>query len=587
MRRTRIREEGGGPRADANADDGAATGAALVRGPDDTANLGTRLLPGQRPESEPQGEPAAEPGEPGRRRKGKKPKKRKPLWRRILVWTAGSLAFLLAALAVAGWLYIRHLNNNLTKEELNLGDNPLEGPEPNAAGQTPLNILLLGSDSREGLSEEEQEALHTGDAAGNRADTQILLHASADRSNMTLISVPRDTQVTIPRCTDPKTGQVYEETYDSINNSISHGGPGCAVATWEELTGIPIQHFMMVDFEGVVEMADAVGGVPVCVDANVNDPDSGLYMEEGEHTIQGAQALQWLRTRHGFEDGSDIGRAKAQQMYLSNMARELQGSTSLTDPAELMNLAESATNALTVDHGLGSVQKLYDLGEDLRQVPNKRVNMVTMPWEPDPENPTVTVVPAPGTAENLFSLVREDIPIDRPEQANDAPEEPRESESPEESAAPADPEAEIPVAVQNGTGYGGQLPVDGRAGDITEELVRLGFASAVTDLTLASEESTLLLYPAEDDRANAEAVAEALGVPGSALRISPSSTQITLVVGADWAEGTSYPAQDDGGSGGSGSGGSGGGGNTPINPDDIISGQDKNTCMAVNPVYTW
>jgi LCP family protein required for cell wall assembly len=583
MRRTHIGEEGGDARADASAGDGAP-----ARGLDATANLGTRVLPGQRPESEPRGEPAEPggPGERGRRRKGKKPKKRKPLWRRILVWTAGSLAFIVAAVAVAGWLYIRHLNNNLTKGELNLGDDPLEGPEPNADGQTPLNILLLGSDSREGLSEEEQERLHTGSAEGNRADTQILLHASADRSNMTLISIPRDTQVTIPRCTDAETGQVYEETYDSINNSISHGGPGCTVATWEELTGIPIQHYMMVNFQGVVDMADAVGGVPVCVDANVNDPDSGLYMEEGDHTIQGEQALQWLRTRHGFEDGSDIGRAKAQQMYLSNMARELQDSTSLTDPGQLMDLAEAATNALHVDHGLGSVQKLNGLGEDLRQVPNGRINMVTMPWVPDPDNPEVTVVPEPGAAEDLFSMVREDIAIDRPEEANEAPEEPRETGSPEEGAAPADPAAEIPVAVQNGTGYEGELPVDGRATEITDELLRLGFASAVTDPTEASEESTVLLYPAEDDQANAEAVAKELGIPNSALRISPSSTQITLVVGADWREGTSYPAQEEQGSDDSGSGGSGGGG-APIDPDEIISGQDKNTCMHVNPYYTF
>jgi hypothetical protein len=279
-------------------------------------------------------------------------------------------------------------------------------------------------------------------------------------------------------------------------------------------------------------------------------------------------------------------------MYLSNMVRELQASTSLTDPGQLMNLAEAATNALTVDHGIGTVQKLYDLGEDLRRVPNDRINMVTMPWLQDPENPNVTVIPDPVAAGDLFSMVREDIAIDRPasEQDGGEPGESGETGEPEESTDPAeaaDPAEEIPVAVQNGTGFDGQVPVDGRAAEITEELQGLGFTSAVTEETLAEEESTILLYPEESDRANAEAVAEALGLPDSALRISPSSAQLTLVIGADWTEGTTYPEQQDDDSGGSGGSEGSGGGGTTFEPDDIISGQDKNTCMEVNPYYTW
>jgi LCP family protein required for cell wall assembly len=547
---------------------------------EDTAELGT-MVPGPRQPGARSDAADGQNGQNGRR----KPKPRKPLWRRIVVWTAASLAFLVAGVAVSGFLYIRHLNNNLTKDDLYLGDGEMEGSQPNADGQTPLNILLLGTDSRDG--EENQDLGGARDLAGGdeRADTQMLLHASADRSNMTLISIPRDTQVPIPRCTDPETGEVYPaEESSSINTSLSHGGPGCTVATWHELTGIPIDHFMMVDFAGVVDMADAVGGVPVCVDANVYDPESGLRLEEGETIVEGEEALQWLRTRHGFEVGSDVGRTRAQQMYLSNMVRELQADATLSNPGELMDLAEAATNALTVDHGIGTVNRLYDLGDDLRQVPNDRINMITMPWLPDPADPEVTVIPDPEQSEELFSMVREDIPLDEPSQNEPGQDGSGDSGSgSEEPGEPADPDDQIEVAVQNGTGYDGALPVDGRASEITDELHALGFTSAVTDETLASEESSAVLYPAEADRANAEAVAEALGLPGSAVRISPSATSVTLVVGADWREGTSYPEEQESGD----DGGSGGGGGSSFDNDEIISGDDENNCMHVNPYYTW
>ncbi|MEO3750279.1 LCP family protein [Streptomyces sp. B6B3] len=569
------------------------SGANEERRGDDTAPLGTRVVPadepadGDGPGQDQQHEPDARTAKGARAarsgRRGKKPPK--PRWRRVLVWTAGSLAFLVAAVAVAGWLYIRHLNGNIEKAELNLGDSQLDRAEPNAAGQTPLNILLLGSDSRDG--EENQDLGGARDLAGgaHRADTQMLLHASADRSNITLISVPRDTQVTIPRCTDPETGEVYpEELSASINTSLSHGGPGCTVATWEALTGIPIDHFMMVDFAGVVDMADAVGGVPVCVQDNVYDEDSGLRLEAGDHILEGEEALQWLRTRHGFSNGSDVDRTRAQQMYLSNMAHELQEGTSLTNPGQLMDLAEAATNALVVDHGIGTVNKLYDLGEDLRRVPSDRINSITMPWLPDPEDPEVTVIPDPVEAEALFSLVREDSALDEPAGDGDDQQGGENADDAEPTEA-ADPAEQIAITVRNATGYDGLPPVDGRAADITDQLYQLGFTAAATDETLGSEAASSVLYPTEADRPNAEAVATALGLPASAVRVSPTEVGITLVIGADWREGTSYPEQSDDGS--AETGGSGGGG-AALDPEDVHSGEDnRNDCMAVNPYYTW
>ncbi|WP_461031865.1 LCP family protein [Streptomyces mayteni] len=530
-------------------------------------------------------EPASAAGGGGRAEARRGRKKPKPRWRRVLLWTSGSLAFLVLAAAGAVYFYIEHLNGNIESDDLNLGGNRLDRATPNADGQVPLNILLLGSDSREGANQE----LGGGSEGGERADVQLLMHASADRSNITLISVPRDTMITIPECTDPETGEVYPESYDRINASLGHGGPGCTVAAWEEMTGIPIDHFMMLDFEGVVSMADAVGGVPVCVDANVDDPESHLRLPAGDNVVEGEQALQWLRTRHAFGDGGDVGRTRGQQMYLSNMADELQGSTSLTNPGELMDLAEAATNALTVDNDLASVQDLYGLGEDLRSVPGDRINSITMPWLPDPENPDVTVVPDPAEAEALFALVRDDIPLDdqeaRPAEDEDGASDAAETDEPATPESTPDPAADVAVLVRNGTGdvTTGEAPADGRASDITEELVARGYTGATTDLGSEPQPDSMVLYPTNAQQANAEAVAEAMGLPHSAVRISPSAAGITLIVGNDWREGADYPEpsqEETGGETGTGEE------EQAVDDEAILFGDDKD-CMSVNPAYTW
>src|SRR5690606_18448144 len=170
----------------------------------------------------------------------------------------------------------------------NRGDTRAPGPTPTAARQTPLNTLLIGSDARD--TEENQKLGGARETFGSTplADVQMLVHLSADRTNMSVISMPRDTLLKIPRCTDPEDGTVYPATQGRVmtNQSLGRGGPGCTVATWQELTGIHIDHFLMVDFAGVVSLADAVGGVPVCVDANIHSRTStgrgsGLKLEKG------------------------------------------------------------------------------------------------------------------------------------------------------------------------------------------------------------------------------------------------------------------------------------------------------------------
>ncbi len=465
--------------------------------------------------------------------------RRAPRRRRWLLWSVCSLAFLILVAAGGGWLYYQHLNNNIDKKPLNLGTGQqVDKKPPNEFGQTELNILLLGSDDRE--SAENQRLGGAKDAASGppRADVQMLLHVSADRSNMSVVSIPRDTMVDIPECKDEKDQLYPAKSYARINESLQHGGPGCTVATWQQITRVHIDHFMMVDFTGVVSMADAVGGVPVCVKDNVYDKKSGLRLTKGTHSVKGEQALQWLRTRYAW--GSDILRAEAQHQYMTAMVRELKKGAKLTDPGKLMNLAEAATDALTVDkEGLGSVNKLYDLADELKKVPSDRISMTTIPVLPDPRNPDVTLVFNETEAEKVWKLVRSDTPFDGKGKSKKGA-----GNSPAANGTPK-PAAEVPVTVMNGTGTGAQQAVPRRAAAITDQLKAFGWTQAQASREARSQADTTLHYGDTADQSTALALAKKIGLPAGAVKQVKGTGELELVIGADWREGGTYPAGAD------------------------------------------
>jgi LCP family protein required for cell wall assembly len=497
---------------------------------------------------------------------------RRPPKRRVLRWSATVLAMVILGTAGAGYLYYQHLNGNIRKGDLNLGDESdrAAASKANAAGQTPLNILLLGSDARNSKANQKLGGAKDTFDGPARADVQMLLHVSADRTNMSVISMPRDTLVHIPKCTDPDTGKSYAEELSHITNeSLSRGGPGCTVATWEKLTDIHIDHFMMVDFAGVVSMADAIGGVPVCVKGNIyshtsSGHGSGLKLKKGTTAVKGEQALQWLRTRYGFEDSTDIARTKAQHMYMNSMVRQLRRNATLNSPSKLRGLAETATKALTVDNGLGTVAKLYDLSKELKKVPTKRITMTTMPWQYSTQEEG-RVEPKPGDAEQLFRLVREDVALDGKDK--------KKKKTASASSDPAAADDQIAVQVQNGTSSSAEAAVSGRARTITELLGGKGFTKAVADSSaLLSEDKTVVRYPSADLEGDAQRVAKSLGIPFSHVKKSTDVSGVTLVVGADWRTGTEYTAtaEDD---------------TTPDSADALNA--SKGGCMRVDPAYSW
>ncbi|MFB7504942.1 LCP family protein [Streptomyces broussonetiae] len=515
----------------------------------------------------------------GRRGTGGGQTDRRRRRRRALRWSATVLAVVILGTAAAGYLYYEHLNGNIRKGERSSGDARAQKTAPNAAGQTPLNILLIGSDSRNSAENLKLGGSRDSVGAPPLADVQMLIHLSADRKSAAMVSIPRDTRVDIPKCTDPKTGKVYPATNDIINTTLARGGAGCTLTTWENLTGVYIDHWMMVDFSGVVSMADAIGGVDVCVRQNVWDHPtpsvpggSGLKMTAGTHKVQGVQALQWLRTRHAW--GSDLMRARAQHMYLNSMIRTLKKQNVFTDTGRLMHLAEAATKSLQVSEEIGTVKKLYDLGMQLKSVPSNRITSATMPNLEDPQDPKNHVVADAANADKLWEMLRDDVPLDKNGKASDTK---QPSDKPTGTAKkPSTDPARLGVLVQNATQSSTEAAVPGRAGAISQALAQLGYTRAAADTSVTqSADKTVVQYPSADLAGDAQSVAKALGIPTSSVQQSTGVSGVTVVIGADWRTGASYPKQSKPRAG-----------DLPTNADSV-NGADTNDCMDVYKPYQW
>ncbi|MEW2620577.1 LCP family protein [Streptomyces sp. NPDC048106] len=495
--------------------------------------------------------------------------------RRALRWSATVLAVVILGTAGAGYLYYRHLNGNIRKGERSSGDAKAKKTAPNAAGQTPLNILLIGSDDRNSAENLKLGGSKSSVGSPPLGDVQMLIHISADRKSAAMVSIPRDTRVDIPKCTDPETGKVFPATNDIINTTLARGGAGCTLATWENLTGVYIDHWMTIDFTGVVKMASAIGGVDVCVNENVWDRStaaqrggSGLKLTAGTHKIKGVQALQWLRTRHAW--GSDLMRARAQHMYLNSMIRTLKSQNVFTDSGHLMDLAESATKSLKVSEEIGTVKKLYDLGMEMKSVPSNRVTSLTMPNLPDPQNPKNHVVPDPAGSAKVWEMLQDDIPLDKNGGTSK-----QTTDKPQPTKSPSTDPARLGVLVQNGTGSATEAPVPGRARTIAETLVAQGYARATADTTPPPpQDRTVIEYPSADLQGDAQGVAKALGLPTTAVKQSTSVSGVTLLLGADWRTGTTFPKQSKPKAG-----------DIPTNADAVNGADHK--CMEVYKPYQW
>ncbi|MHA5052749.1 LCP family protein [Streptomyces sp. SD15] len=334
--------------------------------------------------------------------------------RRGLLKAAGvALAgVLVLSAAGAGWAYW-HLNRNIKSVDINsaLGDNRpakvVSTPSASASASAAplpsgaLNILVLGSDSRSG---EENAALGGGNSSGARSDTAMVVHIDEGRTEATVVSIPRDTLVTRPSCPTSSGGTTSVSYNAMFNSAYSVGGPVCAVKTVESMTDVRMDHVIEIDFSGFADLVDALGGVTVTTDEDIDDDDSHLTLKAGTHHLDGTQALALARTRHGIGDGSDLGRIGLQQKLVKALLEQISSTSLLTSPTKLYKVADAVTGSLTTDTGLDSLGELMKLGQSLKSLSSDEVKTVTMPVVTAPSNPNRVVADEPEASELWASL---------------------------------------------------------------------------------------------------------------------------------------------------------------------------------------
>ena len=326
--------------------------------------------------------------------------------RRWLRWTALAASFLVLIAAGAGWWLYKKLDGNITTDTSAAAElKAYEKDRPLPIARDAQNILLIGSDTRSG----DNSAYGRDDGGSQRSDTTILLHLAADRRSATAVSIPRDLMTAIPACHTPE-GKATKEQFAQFNWAFELGGTACTIRTVEKMTGIRVDHHMVIDFSGFKDMVDAVDGVEVCLKKPVDDADAHLELPAGRQTLDGEEALGYVRARKSIGNGSDTERMDRQQKFLGALVNKMQSNGVLLNPTRLYPVLDAATKSLTTDPGLDSLRDLYDLVRGMRNVPTDKVQFLTVPrqsYRAD-ANRDELVQPA---ADQLFTALRKDEPV--------------------------------------------------------------------------------------------------------------------------------------------------------------------------------
>jgi LCP family protein required for cell wall assembly len=308
-----------------------------------------------------------------------------------------------ASIAIAG-IAVWELNNQIQSNGIDL---PNSKTITAADLKGPINMLLVGSDTRKG------QGKGYGNETSTLADVMILLHVSADRKNAVAVSFPRDLMVPWPACPSTSGGPGYlEQALGQLNATIANGGPGCTLLTIEKLTGLTIPYLAMIDFKGVIELSNAIGGVEVCVANEINDPYTQTYLQPGKYTLQGKAALQFLRTRHGVGDGSDLSRISNQQVFLTSLVRKIKSNGVLTNPVQLYSLANAAARNMKLSQSLTDLNTMVSLAGALRSVELDKMVFLQVPSHGGLPAPySGRVMPNYEQASLLFTKLVNDEPI--------------------------------------------------------------------------------------------------------------------------------------------------------------------------------
>lgn len=337
-------------------------------------------------------------------------------WKTVLKFVSGVAAVLLvsggAVGAYAAWDLAASVQPSVKLES----EKVLEGVPDVGAYPGGVNLLVIGSDSRQG------QGMAFGDPDEETAvlnDVTMLMHISEDHSHVEVVSFPRDMFVSVPgTCTDPNDPGVELDALSSVkmNSVLSYGGMDCVVKTVQDLVGVDIPFAGIVQFMGVAGLSEAVGGVEVCVAEDIEDEYTNTFLPAGMHTLSGMPALQFLRTRHGVGDGSDLARISNQQVFLSALARKLQSEGTLGDPVKLYSIAKAALANMQLSSGLTDPTRMIQIAKAMKDVELDKIAFVQYPTVATDGGVTPT-----ESAEAVNAALQADLPLGFDPNATDTP----------------------------------------------------------------------------------------------------------------------------------------------------------------------
>ena len=435
---------------------------------------------------------------------------------------------ILAVTALGAYAY-EHLFGQVDTESLDsLTDRPAAA-RADRWGNVPENILLLGSQTRDG-----QRGPHLGNASKlgtDISDTAMLVHINAEKKWATVVSIPRDLIVPRPECRgrlDP-TQTVQSSPAGMFDLAMNLGGPTCAVATVEQMTGIRVDHFAEITFNAFQALTNAVGGVTVCVPPpGINDPNySGLVLSPGLHIVSGAESLAFVRDRHGLANGTDLNRIRMQQMFVTSLFNKLASAGTLGDPITLYKIADAVTSSLTVDTGLDSIDAMVGLAGSVQSLKSHYIQFITVPYGFDPGNQN-RVIPGPGF-DQVWTNLRADTPLPGSNAAatfGTTPSTPTKPAPPTTDAkSPAASLNAVPIDIYNST------VVPHLALYATNNLKAMGLDAQVgpSSKRYSGYAQTEILYPL-GELAQAQALQSRI-VGSVTLQQSRYTTNLTLVIG--------------------------------------------------------
>lgn len=331
----------------------------------------------------------------------------------ILTVLGAMVAVVVLSVTAVGAFAVWDAARAVEESGVSIGDDDAVLPPTIGEIEGGVNMLVVGTDSCEG----QDLALFprcAEDEGGERNDVTMLVHISDEPRRVTVVSFPRDMIVPIPSCTGEDGTQYSAMSAQMLNSSYMYGGLSCSVLTIERLTGVDIQFAAAIRWTGVINMSDAIGGVDVCLSDAIQDGHTGIDWPAGPRTLVGAEALQFLRIRHGIGDGSDLARISNQQQFMSSMIRKLQSDGVLGNPATLLNLATTAVRQVTsgqlvLSSSLTNPQRMVQIAMAVRAVPYEDIAFV--------QYPTVyvegglRVLPVTSDADVLFQALADNQPL--------------------------------------------------------------------------------------------------------------------------------------------------------------------------------